>query len=339
MNSLGDNLSKINTEDSNNLWLAILHDAFKSLLKFIGLGFGGAIGCYFLVRQWLEKDWQAFALSIGIFIIYVFTAICVIALKYAVSERDHRISLANELAELQKVKEAIITELRSSGLYVQNDVRVINELQVDGTWLSDSIIEIEIVGTGELGIISHWNKEALSRNSIFRDYEAEAVVLQIPSGHKWRSEVIPKSSTMGIRSFPNYIEIQFYIDPPLRRGEKVRYRYTQKYKGTVALSSTELEKVIKSRRFFRDLLKEIRFYSILSSTNRFYRSILFHDGTLISNIEVIVVYRDALDKEETERAGRHFTVVSQANQQLFACLDIPQPKTDYMYGIMWSLTK
>jgi len=339
MNSFTSDPSSANEEGSNKLRVAIFRDALKSLAKFTGIGFGGAIGCYFLVHQWLNKDWQAIAVSIGVFVIYTLVAMTIIASKKAVNEHHYRISLANELAELRNRKEAVETELKASGLYVQNDVQVINELRLDGLWVADATIEIEVVGNGELGIISHWNKEAVNRNTSFTNYEAEASILEMPLGHKWHSEVIPKSSTKTHLGSPNYVDIQFYIDPPLKKGDRLRYRYTQKYKGTIALSSKDLAKAIKSRRFYRDSLKEIKLYSILSPTKRFCRSILFHNSSLISNIEVIALYRDALDKEETERACKYFAVTARPNNQTFACLDIQHPKTGYMYGIMWSLTR
>lgn len=328
-----------NKKVSNNLWLVIFRDALKSLIKFIGFGFGGAVGCYLLLRQWLAKDWQALPLSIGIFILYTLVAATVIALRRAVSERNHGILLANQLIELRTRKERIENELKMSGLYVQNDVQVRKQLQADGFWLSDSTIEIKVIGNGELGIISHWNKEALSRDTTFHNYKAEPSVLQLPQGHKWRSQVLQRSSTKTLSGLPNYIEIVFYIDPPLRKGDVLRYRYTQRYKGTVALSLKDLGKVINSRRFLRDLFKEVRLYSILCPTDRLYLSILFHEGSLISDVQVIALYRDAPVEEETERARQHFTVTAQSNEQLFVCLDIPQPKINYMYGITWALTR
>jgi hypothetical protein len=339
MNSFINDPSKVNNEVLNRFRLSIFRAALKSLAKFIGFGFGGAIGCYFLMRQWLEKDWQAFLASIGVFVVYTLVSMTIIAFKKAVSEYNYRMSLENELAELRNRKEEAENRLRVSGLYQQNDVQIINELNLDGVWLSDSIIEIEVIGNGELGIISHWNKEAVQRNTTFTNYEAEASVLEIPSGHKWYSKVTPKSSSRTLQGFPNYVDIQFYIDPPLKNGDRLRYRYTQKYKGTVILSSKDLVKAVKSRRFFQDLLKDIKLYSILSPTKRFRRSILFHDSSLISNVEVVALYRDALDKEETDRARSYFTVTARANNQTLACLDIQQPKTGYMYGIMWSLTR
>lgn len=339
MNSLIKTSPKAKKEGSNKLLLDIFRDALISLAKFISIGFGGAIGFYLLIRQWMVEDWQALALSIVFFIIYILVAMTYMALRRAVSEHNYRLSLAYELTELQKRKEALETELKISGLYVQNDLQLVNELQADGFWTSNAVIEIEVVGDGELGIISHWNKEAITRNTTFNNYEFEASVLEIPQGHRWHSEVVPKSSTKGHLGSPNYVDIQFYIDPPLTKGDRTRYRYTQKYKGIVSFSLKDLEKNIKSRPFLRHLLKEIKLYSILCPTKRFFWSILFHDSSLISNIEVVALYRNALDREETERARNYFTVTIQANEQIFACLEIPQAKVGYMYGIMWSLTK
>jgi len=258
-----------------------------------------------LLREYFSIN-ESLRIGVVVLGLYFLSVAAVAGIRYALRERKHAEFFSHHLEDMQLRMEKLEEERRRSGLYIQRDIQIVNELFSDGTWTSDSIIEIEVVGDGELGIISHWNKEPLNRNACFEEYECKHDFIHIPEGHTWRSECLMKTTSRRFSDRANYVEIQFYIEPALKKGEIAKYRYQQKYRGTIAQSRRDLEKVAQNRRFLRNELKEIRIYSILSPTFQISRKLIFYDPSVICDVDVVALHRDVIDEKETKRLKEEF---------------------------------
>lgn len=139
---------------------------------------------------------------------------------------------------------------------IQSKLLLTNSISEDGIWSSKNDVELLIRRRKGLGILYHYNSEALNNKKCFQNYKLKVEIKEIPNNKNSTVFFLSKNSSLNhgnhLINDKDAIGFIIFFHPKIEKNEIIKYSYNQSYKALKPLWGNKKRTENKDFRFIRE---------------------------------------------------------------------------------------